>query len=495
MITFSANNLRFNPLKSLFGLVLSCLLTFTLTAQQTNSFKGWISVNNTAPIGGTTITYGNNLDRVNMELKLIGTTTTVNALSTLTDTTCPDPITGLDRIINYIGPDFTVASKGKAKINAFRVFEADIFCLSMEDIDRIGDHILNTGDGPFDDAFLLLAADANQSGDITSLDQLLIRRVILGIESFPNGFWGFVPKRLLESNPFRAAFLLDPFNTPNLPLLRYPDYTDGEDKFTVLPTSVIPRNNFDFAAYKLGDVVNDFTQNLASRISSNRAATIKAFDSHSLNESEVTLSILVDDFASARLFGTGIKVNENVAELISVSNSDLPNFDENTYSYRNGNLKVIWMDLLDDGLANIRGKQTLFEIHLQLKQPIKSIGDIISFDNDVLPTEFYGIQEKIGNPQITVELVKTPTSADATLAITPNPATTFTYLDLHLNTAGQGHIQVFDLAGKLLKDQVQYFQAGQQQYRLDDLQAFNAGIYLVKVKVGDQVLTQKFSKL
>ncbi|TXB62195.1 carboxypeptidase regulatory-like domain-containing protein [Phaeodactylibacter luteus] len=106
--------------------------------------------------------------------------------------------------------------------------------LSALDLIEIGRH--NLGLAPFDSPYKFLAADANASGSVSVLDQIAIRKAILGIDLvFANRpLWQFVP----------AAWEFDadaPLGTP-LP--------------NVFALGNITNNigNFDFVAVKTGDV-------------------------------------------------------------------------------------------------------------------------------------------------------------------------------------------------------------------------------------------------
>jgi photosystem II stability/assembly factor-like uncharacterized protein len=103
------------------------------------------------------------------------------------------------------------------------------------DLSLISRHILNIE--PFDDPYKMIAADVNQSGTITTLDIVALRRVILGIDSvfLNNTSWRFVPKSYLFSDPF------NPFTGP------FPESVRLE-----APQMTV--NGLQFVPVKVGDV-------------------------------------------------------------------------------------------------------------------------------------------------------------------------------------------------------------------------------------------------
>ncbi len=108
--------------------------------------------------------------------------------------------------------------------------------VSTLDLALIQKHLL--GIEPFDSPFKIIAADANQDGQVTSFDLVLLKQLILGVNSqLPNGrSWRIIPFDCQFPNP------QNPFDPP-LP-----------DKI-VLPNTAEPTiNHFYFMGIKIGDV-------------------------------------------------------------------------------------------------------------------------------------------------------------------------------------------------------------------------------------------------
>lgn len=127
-----------------------------------------------------------------------------------------------------------------------------------DDIILIRDHILNLV--PLSNAYKMVAADANNSGTITTLDIVEIRRIILGITSdFPSGSWRYLPQYCMldptfisefdDDNPFDASWYSPVLRTN----LKYPDWLD---KVNVVPSSSEAEliEPWSFQAIKVGDV-------------------------------------------------------------------------------------------------------------------------------------------------------------------------------------------------------------------------------------------------
>ncbi|MEO6758001.1 MAG: dockerin type I domain-containing protein [Saprospiraceae bacterium] len=104
--------------------------------------------------------------------------------------------------------------------------------ITMHDLFLISQHI--QGITPLTNPYQLIAADANQDGQITDNDRLILRRLMNGtISELPNGrSWRFVP----------ADFVFDPLQPLVFP-----------EKFEVSGTDN-PSQSFHFKGVKIGDV-------------------------------------------------------------------------------------------------------------------------------------------------------------------------------------------------------------------------------------------------
>jgi hypothetical protein len=107
--------------------------------------------------------------------------------------------------------------------------------VSTFDLVLISKHILALT--PFDSPYKIIAADANKSKSVTSLDVVTIRKLILGIDTAfaQSTSWRFVPSAYTFPNP------LNPFQTS------FPESIDVSLQTT-------PVNDQDFIAVKVGDI-------------------------------------------------------------------------------------------------------------------------------------------------------------------------------------------------------------------------------------------------
>lgn len=139
----------------------------------------------------------------------------------------------------------------------------DVNGVTTWDLILITRHILNIQ--LFHSPYQYIAADVNNSGTVTTLDQIRIRRLILGlISEFGNvDSWRFVPAYALENPAFESNFNQDPFaavwqapdgsNRGYQAVNGQKSYLDYADVNTMFP-DVTESTIWSFHAVKSGDV-------------------------------------------------------------------------------------------------------------------------------------------------------------------------------------------------------------------------------------------------
>ncbi|SEP78278.1 dockerin type I domain-containing protein [Neolewinella agarilytica] len=117
-------------------------------------------------------------------------------------------------------------------------------------------------------SFQMLSADVNRDGEVTIIDALELRKLILGqlsgFEAYSSGPWQFVPEVISAS----ADFATNPFNM-SIEGIQY----HGEAPYLSSTFEYIPQvgSAAGFSAFKLGDVTGD-----AQAINNSRSSNISA---------------------------------------------------------------------------------------------------------------------------------------------------------------------------------------------------------------------------
>lgn len=456
-----------------------------LIAQQDNFINGWVTYNN--DVVDSVVVFGDACGGVDINVDLVAPNGTQSG-STQTDafnSPGSDPIFG-PKTINYDCCTLTVDTPSVFNISATR--DGDYLNgVNTFDLVVLSRHILGTD--PITNPFILLAGDVDLNGVLDNDDLQTIRELILFINTeLPGTSWRFISRRLLGQPFFVQFFLADPFNTP----VAYPGYTDGTYSTLASPSSQIFYFTYDFGGYKMGDLNQSAVANFQGQaISADRSAVVADYQRGALTKGSTVISVSTKDLASWQVIGSGFTIDESKATFLGMS-SDLAGFDSNAYHYKDGELRMLWYDINKNSAARSAASNAQFDIHLQLKEGVTSIEDVIQFDANILPTEFYDEKGQLQNPSIDVSAQTFKFAPQAT--ITPSPTNGPATLNLQLPTATLGQIQVFDMSGKLLLNHQQAFQAGQQQYLIPNIENLPSGVLAVKVQAGDWSETIKLVK-
>ncbi|MDX1911943.1 MAG: T9SS type A sorting domain-containing protein [Saprospiraceae bacterium] len=390
--------------------------------------------------------------------------------------------------------------------------------VDVADLVVINAHLL--GPFPFQNPFQMIAADANNSGTITSFDIVTIRRVILGADpnfmpeqkswryvpklctetqSFHEQFWGDVDLIMpgLQLNPFIAVFT-DPFQgftrhyksaTPNLP------NNDSWMDHVSLNTDEAATHNqaaWSFTGIKVGDV--------------NCTADVDGFQSEDPDGAFTTLPhlpVLPNQIFTLQVKAVGstpiaawqfgidfaheaLQVMEvqpgNSNEVFSLDNFGLTRLSEGEFRALN---------FAENGLAQNLNNKTLFKLKMKALQPISDIGQHFQLKNSVLPelflsasgaeVETIGLQLEVsaglgmagGNTGGAAHL-----NTDAyQIAVYPVPFTSDISIDFFLPEEKQVHFSIFDAYGRTITELRKVFPKGVNTAQLDDLASCPSGIY------------------
>ena len=331
--------------------------------------------------------------------------------------------------------------------------------VSTFDIVLISKHILGTE--TFDSPYQLLAADANNSGTISALDMVTLRKLILYYyDELPDSpDWRFVPTNHLFADPAN-------------PWAGYPTFLNYND----LDQAV---TDADFTAIKIGDVNGSFA-NLAAASAAGRNA-------------EAVELALTDPY---------LRAGETYALPLRTSATELAGL-QLALGYADLDLTVLTDGLLqaehirqtDDALL-LSWDGTLDQSHLltlQVTAPRAGyLREFLQLDARLLAGEAYSTAASVR--PLALAFADAPVTAPH-LTVSPNPFVHQTTLLLDLPTAGEGHLRVVDATGRTVFQQQQYYPAGRQRLALDARAWPATGVYRVLLRVGDHQLSKSVLRL
>lgn len=341
--------------------------------------------------------------------------------------------------------------------------------VSTFDIYLISRHLLNVE--RFDSPYKIIAADANRSGSVSTLDIVELRKMILYIQSgFNNNTsWRFVDKNHIfvdPSNPFATGF-------PEI--VNYNNLAANE-------------LNANFVAIKIGDVNGDATTNNIQSIDgrTNVDPQIVSAENQSLSENE--LATVRFDLADAEnLLGYQFTLEfdptlvefEDIIEndFVKESNFGFTLLDEGIITASWNKTSVAPTDLFFDLVFRASGKA-------ELKEALK-------INSRYTRAEAFDTAGDLKNVELRFDGIEI-TGTDFSLHQNkPNPFSDGTLIGFDLPEASAATLTVFDLSGKVVKLVQKDFPQGYNEITITKDELNGTGVYYYRLETAHDAATRK----
>jgi hypothetical protein len=322
------------------------------------------------------------------------------------------------------------------------------------DLALIRRHIL--GVQSFATPFKMIAADVNKTSSITALDIAMITNVILGTSNtFNNRRWAFVrsDQALNTSNAFSY-----------------------DSTRVVTPTQGVYANQ-DFYGVKLGDV-ND-TWNYT--VKDTKIINFEVARAEALPQERVVIPFKVRDFTQVGSMQFTLQWNPQVISFVEVKNKALaPNFALNRTA--EGILTLAWFDA-EGKYTSLPNGSDAFELVFEAKGNAGTESNI-DITSKVTPIFAYDVEDKEMLVQRKAGKVSIVTEKTGELLLYPNPTTGHKlYIDAP-------HKQAYTLAFTNVLGQQVLNVKGEGSDVLD-LKRLTKGVYIVQIETNGKITTQK----
>ncbi len=325
--------------------------------------------------------------------------------------------------------------------------------VTTKDIVDINKHIL--GVEVLNSPYKLIAADVNNSGNITSLDMLEIRKAILRkTNSFTNNnSWRFVDKGHVFQDP------KNPFGST------IPELVNINTASNV---------NANFVGVKIGDVNCSATPNALNNNAitrNNDVFVLEYIKAEESNDRSYTLN-----FGKERFNGFQFALDFDNKELYDISAIGLDGFGISNYNFIQNKVLISW-----------NGKVT--SDNPQLIIHVSNTNRINDVDNEALISQFYNddntkliaLQSKNPIPNQSFELYQN----------NPNPFELSTVIGFSLPQAMYATLQIMDNTGKVVKMIQQDFYKGLNKVFIEKDEIGASGIYYYQLKTPEFTATKK----
>lgn len=358
-----------------------------------------------------------------------------------------------------MGVDYTIAPEKRQNI---------LNGVSTFDLFLINNHILTTQ--PLDSPYKIIAADIDRSGAVTTFDVLILRKLLLGVETeLPEGqtSWRFIPSDF-------------EFPDPTRPLRNeFPEYININD----LNDNIA---NANFIGVKIGDVNNNAILERSVTIEQ-RASQIMALDmlfDATRNEYsfEVPTNVMSLQFTVAVDPSQAIIADLEIGNLegLSLANFGLNQIAEGLFTlswHRSGSSE-------GNRLMKLQLKSTKEidpETVIKLTSTITKAEAVLEVDGKL----------KAHHPTIQFLEKSVPLLLHAN---TPNPFTNYTDIHFTLPASDEVTVQVMNESGQLLTTIKQTLEAGEQSIRIQE-QNLSVGVLYYRLSTTKESVVGKMIRV
>jgi len=339
------------------------------------------------------------------------------------------------------------------------------------DIVMMQKHILGTV--RFSSPYKMIAADVNGDQNITAIDLIELRKLILGIYTeLPNNeSWKFVDA--------------------------HQDFFDIQSPWPFVSRLSINNlsddlMNEDFIGVKIGDVSNSaiVTGLKRSELRTDDIISLEVENVKMTKGQQEHIDVYADQFNDVYGFQftldhPGIKISEVLGGAVNIS-------DEHYHATVNKTM-FSWSDL-----EGISSTELLFTLVVEAMEDISiseslSINQSLAYDIDgVTAAEAY-IGDDLDRVNIDMNVMTDISLTDVSTTLfqnEPNPFKQSTTISFYLAKAGQATLSILSTDGKLLETVVTDYTSGRHEYVLDWADR-EAGVYYYQLDNGSETLTKK----
>ncbi len=330
--------------------------------------------------------------------------------------------------------------------------------ITTYDLVLLGQHLLeiNTLESPYQ----LIAADVNNSGSVTALDMIALRRMILVIDTeFPNN----------ESWRFIDADYLFP-NSDNPFLTTFPE----SHNINGLSNDLIR----DFIAIKTGDLNQSVvtSQLTEGEVREDRPSWLLEMQDELLYRGqEYVVPVTAPEDGVVNGFQYTLTFDPDLVEVIDVAAGSLKGMNaENfgTHALDQGWLTTSWHQPYP---VDVSKGDTLFTLKFVSKENI-ALNKLFSINSLKTPAEMY-TESKILRPSLTFKTKGTY----QVFQNVPNPFSASTTIGFKQPEAGTVGLTVFDVTGQEIYRTVGDFERGFQEFKIQKKDLSANGIFFYRI--------------
>ncbi len=341
--------------------------------------------------------------------------------------------------------------------------------VSTLDLVRIQKHLL--GIELFDSPYQYIAADATNNKQVSAIDLIEIRKLILGIYSaFPsNTSWRFVDKHFQFADPTHPWPFEEAIN------IQY----DGHSV-----------SGLDFIGVKVGDVNNSVQANATQILPRNgkRVLTVTADADQDVKAGQIVeLTLTMPE----RVAGFQWTLEAQGLEYTGVRSDEMVIDDQNIGLPEHGVLTMSWNET-DPSRLHQQGDASFT---LQFKATASGkLSDMIRLSSKVTHAEAYSKDEEVLDVHLAFGAHVSSTEF-ALYQNEPNPWTGTTTISFDLPESGHVKLSMFDVTGQLIKVYEGEYKAGRGSIQVLRKDIPTQGVLYYRLDSGNYSATKKMVRL
>lgn len=349
----------------------------------------------------------------------------------------------------------------------------DLNGVSTFDVILILRHIL--GIDPLESPYQIIAADVNLSGAVTTLDVILIRKLIL-----------FIDDSFQETDSWRFVEAAFDFPDPNNPFATAIPSTINTSDYTNL-------DELDFVAIKMGDI-NGNDPGFTGDDSDDRNAMDDDFSIQTtdriLHKGENLKIPFTADLEKMMGFQFTLEFDPQQLNFKGFQGGLLNSENAGLQFAENGQITFSWADVASKMET---GNQTLFYLEFE-SNSTQLLSNNLNLNNNLTKAEAYTNNLERTNLQLTFGNAPSAMSENFQLKQNqPNPFSTVTQIGFYVPDATFVEFKIYNVSGQIIQQKSTQVEKGWNQFQIQDLP--NAGIYFYEIETAFGQEVRKMTKL
>lgn len=311
------------------------------------------------------------------------------------------------------------------------------------DLILMGQHLLNVQ--PLDSPYKLIAADVNNSGSVSSLDLIALRRMILHLDDeFDNNTsWRFVEADYIFSQP------TNPFaNT-------FPE--------VISINGLNGSYQADFIGIKIGDLNGTAIPNelFSGETRTGRLQQPLVVEDARLKPAVTTIiDVKAKDFITMLGYQMTMNIDPAKAEILEIIPGALRGLSSENFGYHGAHGATITTSWHTVQPLSFMDETVLFSLVIEAREEVM-LSEILTVNSDITAAEAYSDQNGVMNVDLMFTTEKGFEKNNFTLYQNhPNPFEGETKIGFYLDNANEATLSIYSIDGKQLFQQKDTYEAG-----------------------------------